>query len=74
MEELAEPRLLTGRDENHEIMDVYAKLHEMLRAMKNRSAGGGDKQGRYKRADTARQHFILASLEACLVSTHYCQA
>ena len=40
-------------------MDVYAKLHEMLRAMKNRSAGGGDKSGRYKKADTARRHFIL---------------
>ena len=56
MEKLAEPPLLTGRDE---IMDVYAKLHEVLRAMKNRSAGGGDKQGRYKKADTARRHFIL---------------
>ena len=39
-------------------MDVYAKLNEVLRAMKARSAGGGDKSGRYKKPDTARRSFI----------------
>lgn len=52
---LEEPPLLTNRDE---IMDVYSKLNQLLRAMKERSAGGGNKSGRYKKADTARRHFL----------------
>ena len=55
-EDEEEPAALSRAPSKEELLDVHRNVVLLLKAMKERSAKGAKRQGRYRKHDTARKH------------------